>query len=47
MEVIIDDENISEKYLIYLFNWKQTFFLILLEKEQQKKKQWRATNNQR
>lgn len=36
MEVIIDDENITEKYLIYLFNWKQTSFLILSEKEQQK-----------
>lgn len=38
MEVIIGDENISEKYLIYLLNWKETFFLILLEKEQQNKK---------
>lgn len=46
MEVIIDNENVAEKYLIYLLNWKQTSCLILLEKEQQKK-QWRAINNQR
>lgn len=37
MEVIIDDENIPGKYLIYLLSWKQTSFLIHLEKEQQKK----------
>lgn len=47
MEVILDDENITEKYLIYLLNWKQTFFLILLKSNNSNnKKQWRATNNQ-
>lgn len=46
MEVITDDETITGKYLIHLLNWKQTFFLILL-KNNKNKKQWRATNNER
>jgi len=36
MEVIIADENSTEKYLIYLLNWKQSFFLILLERATKK-----------
>lgn len=46
MEVIIGDENIRERYLIYLLNRKQTSFLILLKSDNNNKKRWRTSNNQ-